>query len=64
MPSESAIVVRGTQEQLTQAQKVISELDRPKKAYRLTYTITESDGAKRVGTNTSPWSRLRDRERC
>ncbi len=50
VPSESAIVVRGTQEQLTQAQKVISELDRPKKAYRLTYTITESDGAKRVGT--------------
>lgn len=49
VPSQNAIVIRGTAEQLALAQKVINDLDRPKKIYRLTYTITEMDGGKRVG---------------
>lgn len=32
------------------AQKVITDLDRPQKTYRLTYTITELDAGKRIGT--------------
>ena len=34
---------------LALAQKMINDLDRPKKAYRLTYTITDIDGGKRIG---------------
>jgi hypothetical protein len=32
------------------AQKVIADLDRPRKVYRLTYTMTEMDGGKRTAT--------------
>jgi len=49
VPSQNAITMRGTPDQLALAQKIISDLDRPKKAYRLTYTTVESDGSKRVG---------------
>ena len=31
-------------------QKMLDELDRPKKTYRLTYTISEMDGGKRIGS--------------
>jgi type II secretory pathway component GspD/PulD (secretin) len=48
--SQNAIVVRATPDQLVLVQKIINDLDRPKKAYRLIYTITETDGDKRVGT--------------
>lgn len=47
--SQNAVVVSGTASQLTQAQRLIEELDRPKKLYRLTYTVTEMDGGKRIG---------------
>jgi type II secretory pathway component GspD/PulD (secretin) len=50
VPSQNAIVVRATSDQIAQAQKIINDLDRPKKTYRLIYTITETDGDKRVGT--------------
>jgi type II secretory pathway component GspD/PulD (secretin) len=50
VPSQNAIVVRATPDQLVLMQKIINDLDRPKKAYRLIYTITELDGDKRVGT--------------
>lgn len=50
VPSQNAIVVRSTPDQLALAQKVISDLDRPNKTYRLTYTFTEMDGGKRIGT--------------
>jgi type II secretory pathway component GspD/PulD (secretin) len=49
VPNQNMIVMRGSTEQIAMAQKIISELDRPKKLYRLTYTITEIDGGKRVG---------------
>jgi len=50
VPSQNAIVVRATPDQLVLVQKIINDLDRPKKAYRLIYTITETEGGKRVGT--------------
>ena len=49
VPSQNAVTVRGTTDELALAQKIISDLDRPKKAYRLTFTIAETDGGKRVG---------------
>jgi type II secretory pathway component GspD/PulD (secretin) len=49
VPSQNAITMRGTPDELALAQKVISDLDRPKKTYRLTFTTTETDGSKRVG---------------
>ena len=48
--SQNAIVVRAPSEDLALAQKLINDLDRPKKNYRLTYTVTELDGSKLIGT--------------
>lgn len=50
VPSQNAIVIRSTPDQLALAEKLISDLDRPNKTYRLTYTFTEMDNAKPVGT--------------
>jgi len=47
---QNAIVIQATPEQLETAKKIIADLDRPRKTYRLTYTITEIDGGKRIGT--------------
>ncbi len=47
--SENAIVVDAPPEQQALAQRIIDELDRPKKAYRLTFTLADSDSGKRVG---------------
>ena len=47
--SENAIVVRATPELLAVTQALLNDLDRPKKTYRLTYTVSEMDGTKRVG---------------
>jgi type II secretory pathway component GspD/PulD (secretin) len=49
VPSQNAIFVQGTPDQLTLARKMLDDLDRPKKTYRLTYTITDSDSGKRIG---------------
>jgi type II secretory pathway component GspD/PulD (secretin) len=48
-PSQSSITMSGTTEQIALAEKLIGELDRPKKSYRLTFTITESDSGKKIG---------------
>ncbi|MGI4831571.1 MAG: hypothetical protein ACRYFU_25820 [Janthinobacterium lividum] len=48
--SQGAISISGTTEQLALARKLLGELDRPKKLYRLTYTVTETDAGKRIGT--------------
>jgi type II secretory pathway component GspD/PulD (secretin) len=50
VPSQNALLVCGGHDDLALAQKIIRDLDRPKKTYRLTYTMTEMDGGKRVGT--------------
>jgi len=48
--AQDAITVRGTPENLETAQKLIADLDRPRKLYRLTYTIIDLDGGKRMGS--------------
>jgi type II secretory pathway component GspD/PulD (secretin) len=48
-PGQNSISVSGTPEEIAAAQKLIGELDRPKKSYRLTFTITESDAGKKIG---------------
>jgi type II secretory pathway component GspD/PulD (secretin) len=48
-PSQNAITMRATADELALAQKIIGDLDRPKKTYRLTFTTVETDGSKRVG---------------
>ena len=47
--SQNAISIQGSAEELALAEKMIAELDRSRKMYRLTYTITEMDNGKRVG---------------
>lgn len=49
VPTQEAIVMRATAEDLQTAQQVIADLDRTKKLYRLTYTLTETDEGKRIG---------------
>jgi type II secretory pathway component GspD/PulD (secretin) len=49
VPSQNAIFVQGSPEQLVLARKLLNDLDRPKKTYRLTYKITEMDSGKRIG---------------
>ena len=50
VPSQNAILIRtNSSEQLEYAQKIITDLDRPRKIYRVTYTITERDGSKTIG---------------
>jgi type II secretory pathway component GspD/PulD (secretin) len=43
-------MIRGTADDFATAAKIIKDLDRPKKLYRLTYTVSEMDGAKRVSS--------------
>jgi hypothetical protein len=47
--SQSAISLRGSAEEIALAQKILSDLDKTKKIYRLTYTLTERDGSKIIG---------------
>jgi Bacterial type II/III secretion system short domain len=47
LPSQNAITMYASPEQLALAQKLINELDQPQKSYRITFTITETDGPKR-----------------
>jgi type II secretory pathway component GspD/PulD (secretin) len=46
---QNAIEIYAPPEQQSLAQKIIADLDRPKKTYRLTYTLAESDAGKRIG---------------
>ena len=48
VPSQNAIVLKALPEELAAASKLIGELDLPRKEYRLTYTLTEVDGGKRM----------------
>jgi type II secretory pathway component GspD/PulD (secretin) len=48
IPSLNLISIHGSPEDIERARKLITELDRPRKIYRLTYTITETDN----GTQT------------
>lgn len=46
---QNAIELYAPPEQQAVAQKVIADLDRPRKTYRVTFTLAESDAGKRVG---------------
>lgn len=48
--SQSAIIMQATPEDLKLAEKIIADTDRPKKSYRLTFTLTDSESGKRTGT--------------
>ena len=50
VPSETAISMRATPDDILLAQKILSDTDRAKKIYRLTYAITETDNGQRIGT--------------
>jgi type II secretory pathway component GspD/PulD (secretin) len=47
--SRGSISVWGTQEEIELARKIVAEMDQPAKEYKLTFTITETDGAKQTG---------------
>lgn len=51
VPNQMAIEMCAQPEQIALAQKMLSDLDRPKKNYRLTYTVSEMDGTNRVSTH-------------
>jgi type II secretory pathway component GspD/PulD (secretin) len=46
---QNAIAVNALPDELALAGKLIADWDHPRRAYRLTYTVTESDGGQRVG---------------
>lgn len=48
-PSANAVLLRGTADELAAAEKIVADLDRPKKVYRLLYSLQTMDGA-RPGT--------------
>jgi type II secretory pathway component GspD/PulD (secretin) len=48
--TQNAITIRATTEDMETAQKVIADLDQPRKLYRLTYTIADFDNGKRIGS--------------
>ena len=48
VPSQSALSIRGSAEDISLAQKIVSDLDHNRKIYRLTYTITDIDNGKRA----------------
>jgi type II secretory pathway component GspD/PulD (secretin) len=50
VPSQNSIIISATPDQLAVAAKIIKDLDRPNKTYRLTYAFTEMDAGKRIGT--------------
>jgi type II secretory pathway component GspD/PulD (secretin) len=47
--NQGAIVMQASPDDYALVQKLLSDLDRPKRTYRLTYTVTEMDGGKRIG---------------
>jgi hypothetical protein len=49
VPSQGAISLRGSAEEIALAQKILADLDKTKKIYRLTYTVTEKDSGKVIG---------------
>jgi len=48
--AQNAISMHGTPDDIQLAQKIVADLDQPRKIYRLTYTITESDNGKHIGS--------------
>jgi len=52
IPSQNALSIKGSAEDIALAEKMIAELDKPRKVYRLTYTVTEKDNGKATGSRS------------
>jgi type II secretory pathway component GspD/PulD (secretin) len=50
VPSQAMLTLHGSAYDIKLAEKIVADLDRPKKTYRLTYTIRDVDGGKTLGT--------------
>jgi Bacterial type II and III secretion system protein len=48
--AQNAIAIRAGSDNIALAEKLLSDLTHPKKNYRLTFTVTEMDSDKRIGT--------------
>lgn len=48
--SQKAIIVRGLPDDIALVSQLLGELDRPHDAYRLTYTLTDFDGTRRLSS--------------
>jgi type II secretory pathway component GspD/PulD (secretin) len=48
--TKDAITVKATPEDMEIALKLVTDLDKPRNLYRVTYTITDIDGGKRLGS--------------
>jgi len=46
IPSQNAIAVHGSPEDVAQAEKLVAELDKPRASYRLTFTLTGAENSK------------------
>ena len=52
VPAQNAVSVRGSADDLALAKRIIGDLDRARKVYRLVYTITEIENGKRIGVQS------------
>ena len=52
VPNQNAIIVLATQDQFAIVDKLLSDLDHPRKTYRLNYTVTDMDGTRRVSSQS------------
>lgn len=50
VPGEYSLIVRGTAEQIALVRKILSVIERPRNSYRLTYTVTDSEDGKQIGS--------------
>jgi type II secretory pathway component GspD/PulD (secretin) len=50
LAGQNAITVTSTAEDLQDIKKMVAELDRPKKLYRLTYSVSDVENGKKTGT--------------
>lgn len=48
--TQKAIVIREDPADIPFIEKILADLNRPPKSYRLTYTLTDLDGAKQIGS--------------
>jgi len=51
VPNQLAIEICAQPDQIALAQKIVNDLDRAKSNYRVTYTVVEIQGAKRLGAH-------------
>jgi len=51
VPNQYAIAICAQPDQMALAQRMISELDRPRPNYRLTYVVTDLEGTTRISTH-------------